>query len=433
MGPRLLCRGWLTVSKNFEQEGTVARLSKKGFGVVRVHNSEVHVPRALPGEIVRFSIPRTTARSKKKGGKLLSVQTSSADRVDPVCQHAGQCGGCPLMHYSLSAQRDWKRSRLEKFLAQPADAFCLGEGLGYRRRARFSFSTRGGSTHLGYFALASNHIVCVEGCPILDKGLQEVALGFNKDLRALLNGAGDLQYSLAGKRVVLFVSTCDAQRPELYAFFERSVVTRRLHGIQMRVGESVAAWGDPNSLWESVLRPPIRPQPGAFSQANDAINDKLIATVLSYADAKDQHVLELFAGAGNLTLAMLDTARSITAVELDKRGYESLLAALAEHPQRQKVRVAQAPAASLGEETKKNGRHKYDVVVVDPPRIGLGDALVPLVSKKIPRMVYVSCDPESLARDLRKLSATGYQLVQYTALDMFPHTPHVETIALLEY
>jgi 23S rRNA (uracil1939-C5)-methyltransferase len=216
-----------------------------------------------------------------------------------------------------------------------------------------------------------------------------------------------------------------AQSPALYGAAQRLAPSAELAGLALRIGDATeAAWGDCTQLIEDGGTPALQAPAGVFVQANPAVADALRRSVLALCEAEPESVLELYAGCGTLTLALAAHARSVVAVEADARAAQARRDNVARRGLTNiRVRCEDAATAAAGE--------RVDCVVLDPPRRGARDALAGIVQRKPKRIVYASCDPTTLGRDLEQLTAEGYTLDAIRALDMFPHTPHVECVVRL--
>jgi 23S rRNA (uracil1939-C5)-methyltransferase len=221
---------------------------------------------------------------------------------------------------------------------------------------------------------------------------------------------------------------CDAlQAPEVYRALEALAGEPVLAGASLAVeGGAPVTHGDVRQQAIDAEGEPLWGPPFGFAQANDGLNHALVAHVLELADATDRKVLELYAGHGNFTLGLAASAREVVAVESDRAAAETCRENSRARGLRN-LRVRAEDAAKVATE-----RAAFDVVVLDPPRAGAKDVLAGIAAAKPERIVYVSCDPGTLRRDLGLLLGLGYRATHARGFDMFPHTPHVETVVKLE-
>jgi 23S rRNA (uracil1939-C5)-methyltransferase len=422
-------------------EGRVRGLARDGDAVVETARGLVFAPGGLPGERVRVEEPRKEGKVLR--ARRLEVLEASASRVEPPCTLAARCGGCPWMHASADAQLAAKRDLVVRALARvprspghAAGGVAGGElpisitspdpRLGYRRRARLAW--RGPA--LGFRARRADTVTDVERCVVLVPAL-DAALGpLRAELRPHLPGAGEIHLALgAGGRPVAILETEAALPRAAFAALERLVAEGALAGASVRAGGASVPtlMGDPR---ERGVDPEGRALVGAiggFSQAHAETNAAIGASVLELAAPEGARVLELYAGHGNLTMLLAARAAHVRAVELSPGATEALVANLEAHGLLERAQVITMDAAA-GVPPARRGE-RFDVVVLDPPRTGAKEVLDALAGLRPTRVVYVSCDPATLGRDLERLGEHGFALDTVRAFDMFPQTLHVEVVA----
>lgn len=417
-----------------EIEGTVRDLSRFGEGVVKTELGPVFVEGVLPGERVALS-------GIRKQGKVLRtdrarVLDASSQRVEPSCPTVGRCGGCPLMIASPPLQAKFKRDLLAQALEglPGADALSLGwvgthQSLCYRRRARLSWDASGSRPRIGYHPPRSDQVADVRSCAILDPVLDAAASALRRHAGEHLRGGGEIHLAMggaSGDSAVLALRSDVAQPPGLYAALEGLVGRGELAGAALRAGgaSADAVWGDPREVRKGSDGAPLIGAVAGFSQAHDEINAALVRRVLELARPAGRDVLELFAGAGNLTVALARQARSLLAIEQDPHAADAC---------RENLR-ARGLVATVRTDDAESYRPpaRPDVAVLDPPRTGAPGAIARLIKIGVPELVYVSCDPPTLGRDLATVTKSGYVLTDAVALDMFPQTAHLESVVRLE-
>ncbi|MCC7534687.1 MAG: class I SAM-dependent RNA methyltransferase [Deltaproteobacteria bacterium] len=411
-------------------EGHVRDLAFGGEGVVVTDAGVLFVAGVLPGETVRV-VPERAGKPPR--GRLLEVLSPSVDRVEPPCPIADRCGGCPLMSLAPHAQRHAKRAWIEKAVAEvgaPAvEEVAAERALGYRRRARFRW--RGAPRALGFDVARTRTLVDIERCAVLEPALSLALDAVRSRLLPHLSGQGELALALGAGGVAVARVTSDAtQRPATYEAARTLVERADLAGVVLEIaGAGPASIGDPREHTAGLDGLPLVGTPaGGFSQANREVNDMLVRKAVELASHAGRRVLELYAGHGNLTIALALEAQSVVAVETDRHACTALRANLEARAHRH-VRVVEALAA---DHVARVGRSEHDVLVVDPPRGGLDRAVLARIPQlRIPRIVYVSCNPPVLARDLAQLASHGYRADRAVALEMFPQTSHVEALVSL--
>jgi 23S rRNA (uracil1939-C5)-methyltransferase len=299
----------------------------------------------------------------------------------------------------------------------------------YRTRARVHVDARRGKVVTGMFARASHEPVAVDACLVLDPILD----GVRSKLAAILEGAegrGDAQLAKARAKTrdgATLELRWNADLPAaVFARLERAVNEGLLAGARVWSGavKLPATIGDPTPWIVAADGEPLRLAPGGFSQATEAGNVLLARRVVELSDAIAPAATstELFAGSGNLTVLLART-RTVVAVELERAACEAARANLAARKLSAKVVEADASDHTIAKDTR--------LVVLDPPRIGAKAVAEALAAKPAPDVVYVSCDPPTLGRDLETLAGAGYRLHAIETFEMFPHTSHVETVAAL--
>jgi 23S rRNA (uracil1939-C5)-methyltransferase len=420
---------------------TIAELSPGGEGVaieeIDGERRAIFVPGVVKGERVRVEadLSRRPARAR-----LLEVLQPSAARVGPECPWFEACGGCDWMHLSLEEQA---RSHAAIVAAVLPPAFRGVDvithralrGRGYRTRARIHVDARRGRVIAGMYGRGSHAPVSVETCLVLDPVLDRARAA----LPAWLEGArgrGEAQLALgkptAERKAVIDLRWTGELPAAVFGRFERAVAEGAVAGARLYAGDVrvPATIGDATPWIMGGDGAPLRLSPGGFSQATEEGNVELARRTVALADAiaPGATTLELFAGAGNLTVLFAQT-RTITAVEIVREACDAARANLAARGLSARVRVIEGDAGThpIGRDAK--------LVVLDPPRAGAKEAVRMLASRlpshSRPAIVYVSCDPPTLGRDLSTLADAGYQLAAIETFEMFPHTSHVETIAAL--
>lgn len=427
----------------FELE--ITDLSHDGRGVGRRDGKAIFVSGALPGELVR--VEQTGRNRHFDEGRAVEVLRASPDRVEPRCPHFGACAGCVLQHLSEPKQIAAKHGVLVDNLqrighVEPQRVLepLTDTAWGYRRKGRFSvrFVEKKGKAVVGFRETNPRFVADLSTCHTV---LPEIGARI-PELAALvdsLDGKRTLPQIefIAGEQGVALVfrhlePMGEADRGRLVAFAQASgfAVFLQPGGI-----DTVhALWPEQVDLsfalpaWDLHLA--FRPLD--FIQVNAGLNDKMIARALELLDPQPgERVLDLFCGLGNFTLPLARKAGTVVGVE----GDAGLVARARENAARNGLANVEFHAADLakdlaGEPWMKAG---FDKLLLDPPRAGAAEVLAQLPLKGIRRIVYVSCHPGSLARDAGFLvRERGYTLVAAGAMDMFPQTAHVESIALFE-
>ncbi len=423
----------------------ITDLVHDGRGVGRVEGKAVFVSGALPGETVRV---RQTGRNRHYDeGETIEVLKRSPDRIEPRCPHFGVCAGCVLQHLGQDQQIAAKQHVLQENLSRighvtPGRVLepLVDEAWGYRRKGRFSvrYVEKKGRTVIGFRELNPRFVAELGECHTI---LPELGLRIG-ELSALVD-------SLAGKRSIPQIEFIAGDGPVALVFRHLEPLTEGdqdiLRGFARDSGFAILLQpGGVDSvrpLWpeqidlsfpipEFDLRLAFRPLD--FIQVNAGLNQKMIARAVEMLDPQpSDRVLDLFCGLGNFTLPLARRAGRVVGVE----GEAGLVARARDNAARNGLANVEFHAADLAKDLAQEPwmREGFDKLLIDPPRAGAAEVLAQLPLKGIKRIVYVSCHPGSLARDAGFLVAErGYKLISAGAMDMFPQTAHVESIALFE-
>jgi 23S rRNA (uracil1939-C5)-methyltransferase len=409
-------------------ELTITALSHAGEGIGRDAGRAVFVPFALPGETVRAEI--TSEKKNFARARLLEVLTPSPERISPPCPHhfslsqppsALACGGCQLQHLDYAAQLRFKQqtvveqfNRVGGFTDPPVRALLPAPSpFRYRNHVQFSLTPEG---RLGFQAAGSNRVVAVRECHLLSPAVNalwaQLAIESAPDLERLTLRATDED------ALVIFESEADA--PDLELDVPVSAALLR------PTGSSYTLAGR-NYLVETVRGRAFKISAGSFFQVNTALAEQMVALVLeALALRGGETVLDVYCGVGLFTSFIAPLAGRVIGIE----AYAPAVGDAAENlDEFDNVEIYEAPA----EEVLPALKVKADVVVLDPPRAGCAPAVLEaLASSGAARIVYISCDPATLARDAKRLCAQEYALRWVQPLDMFPQTYHVECVALFE-
>src|SRR5574337_1408900 len=426
-------------------EAAIDDLSHDGRGVAHVDGKTVFVSDALPGERVRAKLLRRHRNfDEAHAGEILAA---SPDRVTPRCPHFGTCGGCVLQHLAPVAQIAAKQNILAQNFArighvEPARWLApLSAGAwGYRRRARLSvkFVPKKGKTLVGFRERDPRFVAELLNCDVLDPALGDKldALGALLDDMQGAASIPQIEFSAGdAARVLVFRHLAplpDADQRRLAAF-------GRAHGlaILLQPGGTASVHpldGPPVALHYAlpVFGLKLAFAPLDFVQVNARINQKMIEHALALLQpGPGDRVLDLFCGLGNFSLPIARRAAHVCGVEGDAGLVERARANAAANG----IGNAEFHVGDLAGEVRGSAwaRADWDAMLLDPPRSGADELLKQLPGKSVRRVVYVSCHPASLARDAGTLVREhGFRLEAAGVMDMFPHTAHVESIALFE-
>lgn len=461
-GSRLLVGSQLELS--------IDGLSHDGQGVGRLDQQVVFVPGALPGERVRARLMHRARRHAV--AELVAVLEPSADRRKPPCILAERCGGCSLQHLEPSAQAHWKEDRLRQALSRIgglqatvlpilADSVSASaersEGFGYRNRATIPLERQAdGRLRAGFYRAGSHRIVNMNHCPVLDPRLDALIKPLKDDLEASdwpvdanLSGEGGLRHlalrlgQRSGECLITLISS-----------------HRELPGLEAMAGSWMERWPDvvgvclnlqpkaTNTLmgpeteviagrdWISDTFAGLRFRIGAdtFFQIHPAQAERVVALLLKALpspEASGGGVIDAYCGVGTFSLPLAQAGHRVLGIEQQERSIEQARRNALSNGLEERCRFQAGDVASLLQESLRG----IGALVLDPPRKGLDPAVLAIIAADPPAsLIYISCDPSTLARDLGQLCREDgpYRLRSVQPIDFFPQTAHVETVAVLE-
>ena len=421
-------------------------LSHDGRGVARRDDGKaVFISGALPGETV---LAEPTARSKRfDEARTLEVLEASPERVQPRCPHFGTCSGCVLQHLAEDRQIIAKQRVLLENLERigkvsPGTVLppLTGDSWGYRRKGRFSVRrvNKKDKTLVGFRELDPRFVADLRECHTVvpEIGMKVQALATLVDGLQAREHIPQIEFIAGDEAIVLTVRhlqpLSDADRAALAAFGREQGFTIFLQPKGIDTVHALEGEAPKLSFRLPQWDVELAFEPLDFIQVNARLNQKMIARALEMLDLQPEHrVLDLFCGLGNFTLPIARQVHEVVGVE----GDAGLVARARANALRNGLVNAQFFAADLAQDQRGTPwmRQGFDRLLLDPPRSGADEVLKQLPLKDIERIVYVSCHPGSLARDAGFLvHERGYRLVSAGVMDMFPHTAHVESIALFE-
>ncbi|MBU2552608.1 MAG: RsmD family RNA methyltransferase [Proteobacteria bacterium] len=422
---------------------TVDALAAGGAGLARYEGRVVFLSGALPGETVRAEIQGTGPGGFR--GRTVEVLESHPDRREPPCPLFLDCGGCQLMHVRDRAQLDLKAGAVLGDLADGVPGSLTRvrapEAMHYRTRVRLQAGMVRGEMALGFHAARSNRLVPVDFC-------HQLAPRLNQSLAPLADWAAGLPLAgvvlnglelLAGRHDEPLLLLLDLEGRPSEALKRAAAEGPDLAGgaatalsVRGRPVDSGRRGPKPAVTWCEILEPPVRlmARSGVFTQVNPGLNRLLVGRVLDLArESGPARVLDLYAGFGNFSLPLGRTIPQVVAVESSPAAVANARFNL-DVNRFENIRLVKADAPRAASEMADRG-DTFGLIVMDPPRSG-AKGLAPRVARLRPREVlYLSCHPAALKRDLAEFRSLGFTLDELAAFDMFPQTAHLEVLARL--
>jgi len=417
-----------------------------GEGLGRQGGRVVFIPGAAPGDLVEAEVSEQNSAERFLRGRLLRVLETGPSRVPPPCPIVDRCGGCPLQHVSsdgqAAAKADLVADALQRIGGFERGSIELGplvaspKAFQYRRRARLHRAQAG---QWGFAGHATSQITAVAECLLFEPALQELAdrvraaaaeLG---GLPEVLDLGLDVSDQAAGS---LDLRTEKSPTPAL-----RKRATALLAAVRGLRGLTMGPSGAPELIGDPVIVDAPGPDRGGarfrtradlFAQANRSATPLLVQAALEgVGEAAKGRVLELYCGSGTFTLPLLARAGSVVAAEGSAASLSLLRKSAVEVglDQNAALQLIAGDATKIASGLAASGSEKFDAILLDPPRTGAAGVLRAISSFGAQRIVYVSCDAPTFARDAKALGQAGYRLEKIVPFDLFPQTAHLELVA----
>ena len=415
---------------------TIEDLDPFGQGVARHNGKAMFVSGALPGEQAEVMVvedKRQFSRAKAK-----KIMQPSAQREKPRCVHFGVCGGCQQQHAAIALQEASKARALSRMLSRDAplpvrvDEIISGNTWGSRRRARLGLQWQPKQQRLqmGFRQAATNDLVELTQCPILVPELEALLQPLHQCLSSLqaARRLGHVELVLADNGPVMVLRHLDALSAGDRAKLERFSHEHQLMLYLADGSDSLQPLGDYAPFYQSFdLKLTFSPQD--FIQVNDGVNQQMVTKAIEWLDLQPgDRVLDLFCGMGNFTLPVGKFVQNAVGVE----GVAALVHQAAYNAELNNLKNVRFFQHNLEEDVAHQpwAAQGFNKVLLDPARAGAAGVMSHIVKLAPQRVVYVSCNPTTLARDSQALLSAGYHLERVAMLDMFPHTSHLESMVL---
>ncbi|MFD1090473.1 23S rRNA (uracil(1939)-C(5))-methyltransferase RlmD [Providencia vermicola] len=413
-------------------------LDAAGQGIARLDGKTIFVADLLPGEEAQIEL--TEEKRSFAKAKVVKRLSTSPQRVKPQCRYFNQCGGCQQQHIDIELQRASKAEALQYLMMREtggdksAAPVMSGEPYGYRRRARLGLQYQPKHQRLvmGFRQVQSNTLVDIKNCPVLAPELDMLLAPLYECLNQLSikSKLGHVELIHADNSNIIMIR-------HLVPFSHAD--KQKLNDFESQYDVSIWLAGNDNALEALTSSSPmpeyqvvgevLKFNPLNFIQVNGQVNQLMVAQALAWLDlTREDRVLDLFCGMGNFTLPIARLAQSVVGVE----GVENLVEQARNNAQLNTISNATFYNENLEAEihTQPWAAQGFNKVLLDPARAGAAGVMEHLIKLMPEKIVYVSCNPTTLARDSKVLLDEGYQLLHLRMLDMFPHTSHLESMAL---
>lgn len=417
---------------------TIDNLSLESRGVTKHEGKTTFVDGALPEEVIQIKI--TKQHKSFDEAKLVEIDTPSVHRVEAPCQHYGDCGGCQLQHLAPAQQLSYKQQAvldlLQKMakispeqIASPLD----GPHLNYRRSARIGVNqlSQDLSIIAGFRRKNSSKLLQIQQCEVLPKNCTSLFDQLRDRLQQIDNAKSitHIEFLQSEPKAAL---TFRCKQPLSVA--SRQHLQEMLSSLNMigylRFDDRIEKLSNDDSpLSYRAAGITFNVEPGDFVQVNGEINTQMIERAIDWLQLEQQdRVLDLFAGLGNFSLPIAQQVSEVIGVE----GNEEMVRRASQNALNNHIDNATFYCANLSENVKQQPWYKqgFSKIILDPPRTGAIELISHLAKYKAEHILYISCDPSALARDSQKLQSLGYKMQKFCVMNMFPHTSHIESMAL---
>lgn len=407
----------------------IEKLIFGGAGIGRAGGKVIFVRGGIPGEILKVKITKEKGRYAEAG--IEEILRPSSERTPPLCPVFGWCGGCQWQHITYSSQLKYKEKILKETLERIGGLKDVEiepivpspKEYGYRDRVTLSTWVQKGKNHIGYFEEKSRRRIAIEGCPISSKPIDRAIFRLAISLKSAP------RYPLKKIHISSEESTAYI---DFVPFWERNSkrLNPILNSLEKSVEERILILKNGEEFEFNLLGLRFYSVPPVFIQGNKEINELLVQTIDKWANLKGhERVLDLYCGIGNFSLYIAKNAKEVVGVDVSARAV-SLANKSAAANSITNVVFNASPSELFVEEAVRQG-NKFDLIILDPPRKGAKEVLKGISRLSSKKIIYVSCDPPTLARDLKTLTELGYKALRIRPFDMFPQTYHIESLSLV--
>ena len=446
------------MNKNEIFTAEITGFTSQGLGVARYEERAVFVKGAIPGELCEIRLVKITKTAVY--GRLEKVLRASPHRIEPLCPHFGRCGGCDLMHMDYALEAELKRQHVCDVLRRiggvdPGELPMHGAptDAGYRNKVQFPVGIANGEAAAGFFRARTHEIIPISHCHIQPEEAERVEravlrwmqqyhiLPYDEQThRGYIRHIFVRRAVVTGELMVCLIVNAEKlpKTKQLTQVLLEQVpeLTTILYNVNTRPGNAIlgevyhTVYG-PGYIEDVLCGLRFRLSPASFYQVNHDQAELLYSRAIALADLHGtETVLDLYCGTGTITLAMSRSAGRVIGVEVIPQAIEDAK----DNALRNGIENAEFFCADAGEAAERLAAEgiRPQVITVDPPRKGITPQVIDAIVTMSPnRLVYVSCDPATLARDVKLLEQQGYHYIKGETVDLFPRTKHVETVCLL--
>lgn len=413
-------------------QAKIEGISHRGEGVARINGKATFIPYAIPGEEVEVEIMQEHKRFTR--GKLTGICTASPDRRQSACPAYYDCGGCAYQHVDYARELDLKRNMVKETLmrlggieAEVLPIIGMEDPYRYRNKVVWHTGMVNGKMQMGFYREGSHDLIPLGGCTLIHEDMEQVQNSLAANLSGLEVQPGTeislRRSSWTGYMSLVLSGKCNNEA--LSAWASSLPANLSLH---INQGSKIKTLHGAPYLEEKLCGLTFRVSPMTFLQVNHRQTEKLYQLIRQYAALSGKEtVLDGFCGIGTITLTLAQHASQVVGIEL----YPQAVADAKQNAAINGIQNARFYAGSC-EEVITRLNQPFDIVVLDPPRAGCKVQTIEAVIKtNALRIIYVSCNPSTLARDLQLFASKGYTITKVQPVDMFPRTHHVETICLM--
>ena len=397
----------------------VTKLDHQGRGIAKINDKIIFIPNALPRETIDVDI--VLEKKKYYEGTIKETINASDKRIKSICPYFEECGGCQFLNMNYQDSLDYKQNKVEEIMNKYLgikikinNIVACDNNLYYRNKTTFQVKN-----DIGFFKEKTNTLIPVDKCYISDIKINDIykAIKDNIDLtnvkQVIIRATKNTLESM-----VVFKTSNYIDNKKIIDILKNKVDSIYIND------ELIYGKG---KIIENLCNKNFYISPSSFFQVNTLQAEKLYNKAIAYADIKKEDtVLDLYCGTGTIGIVASDKAKKVIGIELNKEAIKDAN----ENKKLNNINNIEFYAGDVGKILNKNN-YKPDIIIVDPPRVGLDSlALAQILNIRPKKLVYVSCDLMTLARDLKLLS-NDYDILELTPVDMFPYTAHVECVSVL--